>query len=164
MSLAEKAPSEIGSFSSPRGYTVLPASRFSDSDNSINIPVRQVANRVLAAAEFDDLSPLQQHQDLSIPYYLAPSRRVASEIAPWSVSHIAMVCVRTMSIELLFHHYSKPRHLFFPHHAHGRAPPTGTWASGLVSRRNMEALYARSLGQHCNSREPDLVFPNWVVS
>ena len=43
MSLPEEAPSEIGSVSSPRGFTVLPASRLSDSDNSIDIPVRQVA-------------------------------------------------------------------------------------------------------------------------
>ena len=60
MSLPEEAPSEINSVSSPRGFTVLPRSRLSDRDNSINIPVRQVANRVLAAADFDDLSPLQQ--------------------------------------------------------------------------------------------------------
>ena len=62
MSLPEEAPSEIGSVSSPRGFTVLPASSLSDSDNSLNIPVRQVANRVLAA-DFDDLPPLQQPRD-----------------------------------------------------------------------------------------------------
>ena len=55
-----------------------------------------------------------------------------------------MVSVRTMSIELLFHHYSKPRNFLFPHHSHGRAPPTGTWAFGLISRRHIEALYALS--------------------
>ena len=144
MSLPEEAPSEINSVSSPRGFTVLPRSRLSDRDNSINIPVRQVANRVLAAADFDDLPPLQQSQDRWIPSYLTPSRWVASEIAHWLVSRIAMVCVRKMSIELLFHHYSKPRHFLFPHHSHGRAPPLGTWASGLISRRHIEALYARS--------------------
>uniref|UniRef100_A0AAV1TU08 Uncharacterized protein n=1 Tax=Peronospora matthiolae TaxID=2874970 RepID=A0AAV1TU08_9STRA len=53
-----------------------------------------------------------------------------------------MVCVRTMTIELLFHHYSKPRNFLFPFYNHGRAPPTGTWASGLISRLHIEALYA----------------------
>ena len=164
MSLPEEAPIEIGSVSLPRGITVLPASRLSDSDNSVNIPLRQVANRVLAAADFDNLPPLQQPRDRWIPNYLAPSRRVASDIAPWSVSRIAMVCVRTMSIELLFHHYSKPRQFLFPHHSHGRAPPTGTWASGMVSRRHIEALYARSPWDNIvMSREPDLVFPDRVV-
>ena len=71
MSLPEEAPSEIGSVSSPHEFTVLPASRLSDSDNSINIPVRQVANRVLAAADFDDLPPIQQPRDRWIPNYLA---------------------------------------------------------------------------------------------
>ena len=55
-----------------------------------------------------------------------------------------MVCVRTLSIELLFYHYSKPRPFLFPSHSHERAPTTGTWASGLISRRRIEALYARS--------------------
>ena len=144
MSLPVEEPSEIGSVSSPREFTAPPASRFPDSDNSINIPLSQVDNRVLEAADFDDLPPFQQPRDRWIPSYMAPSRRVTSEIAPWSVSRIAMVCVRTMSIELLFHHYFNPRLFLFPHHSHERAPPTGTWASGLVSRRHIEALYARS--------------------
>ena len=50
--------------------------------------------------------------------------------------------VRTMTLELLFHHYSKPRNFLFPFHSHGRAPPTGTWASGLISRQHIESLYA----------------------
>ena len=63
MSLPKEAPREIGSVSSPHGFTTLPASLLSDSDNSINIPVRQVVNRILATADFDDLSPLHQPRD-----------------------------------------------------------------------------------------------------
>ena len=63
MSLPEEAPSEIRYVSSPHGFTTLPASLLSDSDNSINIPVRQVVNRILATADFDDLSPLHQPRD-----------------------------------------------------------------------------------------------------
>ena len=60
LSLPEEAPSEIVSYSLSRGFTALPARRLSDSDNSINITVRQVPNRVLATAKFDYLPPLQQ--------------------------------------------------------------------------------------------------------
>uniref|UniRef100_A0AAV1VNR9 Uncharacterized protein n=1 Tax=Peronospora matthiolae TaxID=2874970 RepID=A0AAV1VNR9_9STRA len=134
--------SETGSVSPPPESTALSDRHSSDSENSITLPARQVANRVFSSVDFDNLPPLQQPRDRWIPNYLAPSRRVASEIAPWSVSRIAMVCVRTMTIELLFHHYSKPRNFLFPFYNHGRAPPTGTWASGLISRQHIEALYA----------------------
>ena len=87
----------IGSVSPPPGSTALSYRHLSDSDNSISIPVRQVANRVLSLVDFDNLPPLQQPRYRWIPNYLAPSRRVTSEIAPWSVSRIAMVCVRTMT-------------------------------------------------------------------
>ena len=95
-------------------------------DNSITIPARQVANTVLSPIDFDGIPPLQQPRDRWVPNYLAPSHRTGSEIAPWSVSRIAMVCVRTMNIELLFHYYYKPRIFLFPHHYHRRAPPTRT--------------------------------------
>ena len=104
VSLTGETHSAIGSVSPFHGSTALLDRHFSDSDSSITIPVRQVANRVLATADYDNLPPLHQPRDRWIPTYLAPSRRVASEIAPWSVSRIPMVCVRTMSIEWLFHH------------------------------------------------------------
>ncbi|CAI5731153.1 unnamed protein product [Peronospora destructor] len=110
----EETHSETGSASPPPGSTALSDRHLSDSDNSIILPTRPVANRVISSVDFDNLPPLQQPRDRWIPNYLAPSRRVASEIAPWSVSRIAMVCVRTMTIELLFHHYSKPRNFLFP--------------------------------------------------
>uniref|UniRef100_A0AAV1U2A4 Uncharacterized protein n=1 Tax=Peronospora matthiolae TaxID=2874970 RepID=A0AAV1U2A4_9STRA len=53
-----------------------------------------------------------------------------------------MVCVRSITIELLFHHYSKPRNFLFPLYPHGQAPPTGNWAPGLISRRHIEVLNA----------------------
>uniref|UniRef100_A0AAV1UZM0 Uncharacterized protein n=1 Tax=Peronospora matthiolae TaxID=2874970 RepID=A0AAV1UZM0_9STRA len=134
--------SETGSVSPPSESTALSNRHSSDSENSITLPARQVANRVFSSVDFDNLPPLQQPRDRWIPNYLAPSRRVASEIAPWSVSRIAMVCVRNMTIELLCHHYSKPRNFLFPFYNHGRAPPTGTWASGLISRQHIETLYA----------------------
>ena len=134
--------SETSSVSPPPGSTALSDRHLSDSDNSIVLPTHPVANRVISSVDFDNLPPLQQPRDRWIPNYLAPSRRVASEIAPWSVSRIAMICVRTMTLELLFHHYSKPRNFLFPFHIHGRAPPTGTWASGLISRQHIESLYA----------------------
>ena len=52
MSLPEEASSEIGSVSPPYVSTALPANYLSDSDNSITIPVHQVANRVLALVNF----------------------------------------------------------------------------------------------------------------
>ena len=142
MSLTGETHSVTGSVSPPHGSTALLDRHLSDSDNSISIPVRQVANRVLALVDFDNLPPLQQLRDRWIPNYLAPSRRVVSEIAPWSVSRIAMVYVRIMTIELLLHQYSKPRNFLFPSHPHGRTPPTWTWAPGLISRQHIEALYA----------------------
>ena len=125
VSTTGEAHSETDSVSLPPGSTALSDRHLSDSENSITLPARQVANRVISSIDFDNLPPLQQPRDRWIPNYPAPSRRVDSEIAPWLVSRIAMVCVRTMTIELLFYHYSKPRNFLLPFHSHGRAPPTG---------------------------------------
>ncbi|CAI5731149.1 unnamed protein product [Peronospora destructor] len=78
----EETHSETDSVSPPQGSTALSDRHLSDSDNSIVLPARPVANRIISSVDFDNLPPLQQPRDRWIPSYLAPSRRVASEIAP----------------------------------------------------------------------------------
>ena len=63
VSLTRETQSETGSVSPPPESTVLSDLHLSDSNNSITIPTRQVANRGLALVDFDNLPPLQQPRD-----------------------------------------------------------------------------------------------------
>ena len=42
---------------------------------------------------------------------------------------------------MFFHHFSKPKNFIFPPNLHTRTPRSGSWASSLINRSQVESLY-----------------------
>ena len=59
---------------------------------------------------------------------------------------------------MLFHQFAKPQNFLFPPQDRGRRLPSGSWASSLVTQRNVEALYAQSPWDSLNVATPAISF------
>ena len=130
-----------------------------DSETSFDVSIVRSPNAILSVPEYSKLPLTGQPRELWIPNYRTPSRRSSAEIVPWDPNRIAHICVRTLDLELLFHHFSKPRNFLFPQRSRGRDPPSGTWASSLITQHNVEALYARTPWHSLNVATPAISFP-----
>ena len=115
----------------------------SSSDSVISIGPRPSIrlNDLLTPAAFAALPPLMVPRTSWIPSYFARLRRARSEIVPWSPTRISYVSVGSLDLNTLFHHYSKPKNFIFPPNPHTRTPRSGSWASSLINRSQVESLY-----------------------
>ena len=131
-----------------------------DSDiGSLGNEVSSVPNTLLPPSACRALASVRERRCLWIPTYRQSARRDPNKIAPWSEARIARICIRTLDLDLLFRHFSKPKNFLFPLAPRGRASRSGEWASGLITVRNTERLYDQAPWDILNVPVIPLSFP-----
>lgn len=75
-----------------------------------------------------------------IPGYADRCLFTAADVAPWALPDLLEICVRELTVDLLFQKLSKPLLWIFP--ADDRAPAAQHWSPALLTEANVRALYA----------------------
>uniref|UniRef100_A0AAV1VCM0 Uncharacterized protein n=1 Tax=Peronospora matthiolae TaxID=2874970 RepID=A0AAV1VCM0_9STRA len=97
-----------------------------ESDGSVRVPSYGHApvNKLLSLAAFKDLPPVRSSRDKWIPGYRTRATYAPGQFSPWSFHRLGLVTVGHLDWDLLFHHYSRPKHYLFPVPNGSLRPPT----------------------------------------
>ena len=87
---------------------------------------------------------MRSSRDEWIPGYRTCATYAPGQFSPWSSHRLGLVTVGHMDLDLLFHHYSRPKRYLFPVSASPLRPPAeDQWSSRLVTRAQIAALYSQ---------------------
>jgi hypothetical protein len=98
------------------------------------------ANSLLSDCELSQLEPTSIPRDQWIPGYRDPVDFDQANVDPWPAPELSVICVRKLTVELLFHKWCRPEFWMFPRRE--PAPPTTMWFPELITGPSVMALYA----------------------
>uniref|UniRef100_A0AAV1UZS3 Uncharacterized protein n=1 Tax=Peronospora matthiolae TaxID=2874970 RepID=A0AAV1UZS3_9STRA len=118
-----------------------------ESDGSVRVPSYDHAsvNKLLSPTAFKALPPpVRSSRDKWIPGYRTRETYAPGQFSPWSSHRLGLFTVVHIDLDLLFHHYSRPKHYLFPVPDGSLRPPTeGQWSPRLVTSAQIAALYSQ---------------------
>ena len=112
------------------------------------------------------VAPVRPSCDKWIPWYRARATCVPGQFAPWSSRRLGLVTVGELDLDLLFRHFSRPKHYFFlVPELLARTPIESQWVptTGDLGK-NHYVIQSNTMG-HPGSADRACAFsPDWMVS